>query len=93
MQIVRGSHKKSIVSQHTKNTPHLALTQEADADNIDQDKIVAISLKMGEISLHDDGSFYGSSSNISDRIRSGITMRFFPTNTKCDLDVWPTFEA
>jgi len=93
MQIVKGSHKKSIVSHHTNNAPHLALTQEADADTIDHDEIVTINLKAGEISLHDDGTLHGSGANISDRIRSGITMRFCPTNTKCDLDVWPTFEA
>ena len=93
MKIVKGSHNKGILSHHTNPAPHLALEQEADADTIDHDKIVTLSLKAGEISLHDDGTLHGSDANTSDRVRSGITMRFCPTNVKCDLDVWPTFEA
>ena len=93
MQIIKGSHKKNIVPHHINNALHLALPQEADADTIDHDKVVTISLKAGEISLHDDGTLHGSGANTSDRIRSGITMRFCPTDTKCDLNVWPTFEA
>ena len=71
----------------------MALTQEADAGTIDHDEIVTINLKAGEASLHDDGTLHGSGANTPDRIRSGITMRFCPTNTKYDLDVWQTFEA
>ena len=93
MKIVKGSHNKGILSHHTNPAPHLALEQEADADTIDHDKIVTLSLKAGEISLHDDGTLHGSDANTSDRVRSGITMRFCPTNVKCDLDVWPTFES
>ena len=50
-------------------------------------------MKAGEISLHDSRLIHGSGPNTSDRRRCGITMRYCPTEVKCDLSVWPTFET
>lgn len=93
MQVVRGSHLQGSFRHHVNDAPHLVLEQEADADQIDADNIVTLDLKAGEISLHDDGLLHGSGANLSDRVRCGLTMRFCPTEVKCDLSVWPTFEA
>lgn len=93
MQIVRGSHNRGAFSHHTNDMPNLVLDQEVDTELIDTDNIVTLDLKAGEISLHDDGLLHGSGSNTSDRMRAGLTMRFCPTNVKCDLNVWPTFES
>ena len=93
MQVVRGSHTQGRFRHHNDPSPHLVLEQVADADQIDEDKIVTLDLKAGEISLHDDGLLHGSGPNNSDRIRCGLTMRFCPNEVKCDLNVWPTFEA
>ena len=93
MQVVRGSHKGVALRHHTNKVPHLTLDQEVDEDQIDKDNIVTLDLKAGEISLHDSGLLHGSGSNKSDLIRVGITMRFSPANVKCDLNIWPTFEA
>lgn len=93
MQIVRGSHRQGIYQHHINDDPNYALEQEVDANLIDREDIVSLDLKAGEISLHDDGLLHGSPANQSDRIRCGMTFRFCPTEVKCDLSVWPTFET
>lgn len=93
MQIIPGSHRIGKV-QHERNTAsHLVLDQEIPDDLIDQDKAVTLDLKAGEMSLHDDALLHGSQANTSTRKRAGLTVRFCPTNVKCDLAVWPTFES
>lgn len=93
MQVVKGSHRKGMFDHHTNNAPHLALEQEVSDDQIDEANIVTLDLKAGEISLHDDAMLHGSGPNNSDRVRAGITMRFCPTNVKCDLSIWPNHET
>ena len=95
MKVVSGSHKKGSngFKHHTNNASHLVLDQEVSEDQIDQDNIVYMDLKAGEISLHNDALLHGSDPNNSDRKRCGITMRFSPTNVKGDLNEWPFFET
>ena len=95
MKVVSGSHKKGSngFKHHTNNASHLVLDQEVSEDQIDQDNIVYMDLKAGEISLHNDALLHGSDPNNSDRRRCGITMRFSPTNVKGDLNEWPFFET
>jgi non-heme Fe2+,alpha-ketoglutarate-dependent halogenase len=92
MQVVRGSHKRGDLSHHHSDDPSHILKQELDVDALDQEKVVTLNLKAGEISLHDEGLVHGSGTNDSNRIRAGLTMRFSPTEVKGDLSVWPTFE-
>ena len=35
----------------------------------------------------------GSLANNSERLRCGLTMRYCPTEVKCDMTVWPNFES
>ena len=93
MKVVKGSHRKGKFNHNINSAKHLALDQEVSKNQFNQIDVVSLDLNAGEISLHDDGTLHGSDANTSDRVRSGITMRFCPTNVKCDLDVWPTFEA
>ena len=95
MKVVSGSHKKGSngFKHHTNSASHLVLDQEVSEDQIDQDNIVYMDLKAGEISLHNDALLHGSDPNNSDRRRCGITMRFSPTNVKGDLNEWPFFET
>ena len=95
MKVVSGSHKKGSngFKHHTNNASYLVLDQEVSEDQIDQDNIVYMDLKAGEISLHNDALLHGSDPNNSDRRRCGITMRFSPTNVKGDLNEWPFFET
>jgi non-heme Fe2+,alpha-ketoglutarate-dependent halogenase len=93
MQVVSGTHRDGEFEHQVNDAPHLVLEQEVDAKQIDPSRIVMLDLKAGEISLHDDGLLHGSGVNQSDRLRAGLTMRFCPTDVKCDLSVWPNFEA
>ena len=93
MQVIRGSHKKGVYTHHINDAPNLVLQKEVDANEIDQENIVTLDMKAGEISLHDSRLIHGSGPNTSDHRRCGITMRYCPTEVKCDLSVWPTFEA
>ena len=60
---------------------------------IKTEDVISIDLKAIEISLHDNHILHGSGPNHSDRIRAGQTMRFCPTEVKCDLNVWQKFES
>ena len=93
MQVIRGSHKKGAYTHHINDAPNLVLQKEVDANEIDQENIVTLDMKAGEISLHDSRLIHGSGPNKSDLRRCGITMRYCPTEVKCDLSVWPTFET
>ena len=94
MQIVRGSHRWGPVEHSRIDDEDYVLGLEADHEAIEQGEVVTLDLKAGEISLHDNRLLHGSGPNNSDRIRAGQTMRFCPTNVKCDLSVkgWSTFE-
>eukprot|EP01043_Picozoa_sp_COSAG02_P058315 COSAG02_NODE_7237_length_3101_cov_3.440373_2_plen_275_part_00 len=97
MRVVKGSHRLGPMRHH--QIPELnesgvnVLNQEADEDQIDPANIVSLNLKAGQISLHDDGLLHGSLANTDARLRCGLTMRYCPTEVKCDLGVWPTYES
>ena len=93
MQIIPGSHRQGSVHHDKNDADHLVLNQEIPAELIDQEKIVTMDLKAGEMSLHDDALLHGSLANTSPNKRAGLTMRFCPTEVKCDLNVWETFES
>ena len=71
----------------------MSLNQGVDQVAIKTEDIVSMDLKAGEISLHDNQLLHGSGPNHSDRIRAGLTMRFCPTEVKCDMNVWPKYES
>jgi non-haem Fe2+, alpha-ketoglutarate-dependent halogenase len=75
-------------AQYWPLTPQNAVTEE-----IDPASAVDLELQAGEISLHHDGLAHGSGANLSSRRRVGFTMRFSSTDVKCDLSVWPNFQA
>ncbi|MEM7403914.1 MAG: phytanoyl-CoA dioxygenase family protein [Pseudomonadota bacterium] len=93
MQVVRGSHREGEFEHTTNDAPHLTLDQEVAQSAVDPERVVTLSLRAGEISLHDDGLLHGSGPNDSNRVRAGITMRYCPTHVRCDRRVWPTFEC
>jgi len=93
MRVVKGSHRQGEFTHRTNLAANLVLDQEVDGDHIDRENVTTLDLEPGQISLHDDGLLHGSLANDSERLRCGLTMRFCPTEVKCDLSVWPTFEA
>ncbi len=76
-----------------KRNSKYVLWQSVDENAFDEADAVDIDMRAGEISLHDDELIHGSPGNPSDRMRAGITLRFCPTDVKCDFDVWPNFEV
>jgi hypothetical protein len=93
MQVVKGTHRGGDVEHRTSANEHYILNEEIDPAAIDPSRVVSIDLRAGEMSLHDDGLIHGSAANDSDRIRAGLALRFSPTDVRCDLSVWPNFEA
>ena len=93
MKVVKGSHKDGVFNHHTNKANNLVLDQEVSEDQIKKENIVSLNLKVGQISLHDDGLLHGSDVNKSNRRRCGITMRFSPIEVKADLSIWPHFET
>ena len=92
MRIVKGSHR-NIYNHQKINKKHFVLDQEVAQEEIKTEDVVSMDLKAGEISLHDNKLLHGSGPNLSDSIRAGQTMRFCPTEVKCDLNIWPNFES
>jgi ectoine hydroxylase-related dioxygenase (phytanoyl-CoA dioxygenase family) len=92
MRVIPGTHRVRL-RHHTSDDGRYVLRQEIDDAEIDISRAVDLELKAGEISLHHDGIAHGSGPNGSDRRRVGFTMRFSSTEVKCDLAVWPNFQA
>lgn len=93
MQVVRGSHRQGDFAHRKVEGKRYVLNQEIDPSTIDPDEVVTFDLEAGEMSLHDDGLIHGSGPNDSDRVRAGLALRFSASEVRCDLSVWPTFEA
>ena len=94
MQITPGSHRLG-------NLPHGEVdagdtmhgSVEIEAGQFDPNEAEYIVLKAGEISIHDSRIIHGSPYNSSDQIRCGLTIRYSAAAVKCDLKIWPKFNA
>jgi non-haem Fe2+, alpha-ketoglutarate-dependent halogenase len=93
MRVLPGTHLAGRLRHHTASDGRYVLQQEIDAGEFDPADAVDLELRAGEISLHHDGLAHGSGANHSARRRVGFTMRFSSTDVKCDLAVWPNFQA
>jgi ectoine hydroxylase-related dioxygenase (phytanoyl-CoA dioxygenase family) len=93
MRVIPGTHRAGILRHHTSEDGRHVLRQELDEGEFDPEDAVDLDLRAGEISLHHDGLVHGSGANLSTRRRVGFTMRFSGTEVKCDLSVWPNFQA
>ena len=91
MKIISGSHKDKIYLHNENANENYILNQEVSNNQIDQNKIVYMNLKAGEISLHSDALLHGSDKNNSNLPRCGITLRYSPSNVKANLSKWPHF--
>jgi len=93
MRVIPRTHRAGPLKHHTSEDGRYVLRQEIDEGQFDPAEAVDLELKAGEISLHHDGLAHGSGANHSTRRRVGFTMRFSGTEVKCDLSVWPNFQA
>jgi len=93
LRVVPRTHRGEKLRHHRSDDGRFVLPQEIDAGEFDPAEAVDLELKAGEISLHHDGLVHGSGPNTSHRRRVGFTMRFSSSDVKCDLSVWPNFQA
>jgi chlorinating enzyme len=100
MVALPGSHKHGILPHNRikpdssgdgKNASVLGL--ECDVSQFDLASSEIVTMKAGEISIHSDQLAHSSPGNPSDRRRAGLTIRYSPTNVKCDLTVNPHFRS
>ena len=93
MKVVAGSHQKGVFEHRRQQRTDYALDQEIPDQNIDEDCVVSLDLRAGQISLHDIGLVHGSTNSRDGRPRVGLTFRYSPSHVKADLTEWPHFEA
>jgi ectoine hydroxylase-related dioxygenase (phytanoyl-CoA dioxygenase family) len=93
MRIVPGSHRAGVIQHQRSTQTDSILTLELEKGSFREDSAVALCLRAGEVSLHDDAAVHGSPTNPSDRWRIGLTIRYSGTDVKNDLTVNPHFRA
>ncbi|WP_127579841.1 phytanoyl-CoA dioxygenase family protein [Paenibacillus koleovorans] len=91
MYVIPGSHRAGLIKHITTEEEFLNLELELGSFR-EQDK-VALEMKAGQLSLHDDAMVHGSPANNSDRWRIGLTIRYSATDVKCDLSKAPLFKT
>lgn len=91
MQVIPGTHTKGMMKHRNSTDDTNLLDLELEEGTFSERDAVILSLKRGEISIHDDAIVHGSKANRSDQWRIGLTMRFSTPEVKCDLSVWPSF--
>ena len=85
LRVVPGSHRDREVFHHHENrSPELALIQELDQDQFNEDAAVDIVLEPGQMSLHDIYMVHGSAPNTSGRRRAGVALRYMPSTSLFD---------
>ncbi|MEZ4696932.1 MAG: phytanoyl-CoA dioxygenase family protein [Rhodothermales bacterium] len=94
MRVIPGSHRSGIL-KHSRlgGTGSSVLDLECDTSAFDLDTVTDLPMRAGQISVHSDQLIHGSPGNPSDRRRAGLTIRYSPTNVKCDLSVNPHFRS
>jgi ectoine hydroxylase-related dioxygenase (phytanoyl-CoA dioxygenase family) len=91
MTVIPGSHTAGLLKHARAKETDSVLMLECERGQFREDSVVPVTLRAGEISIHDDKLVHGSPANPSDRRRAGLTIRYSRTNVKCDLSINPHF--
>ena len=87
LRFIKGSHKDKKLKEHSRNNKkNLTLHQELNKEELDEENIVNLILKRGQISLHDVYMVHGSKENKSPKSRRAMTMRFMPLTSNFDYN-------
>jgi non-heme Fe2+,alpha-ketoglutarate-dependent halogenase len=92
MQVIPKSHKAGLI-KHNSISGDSVLSLELEKGIFNESDAKSLTLKAGQVSLHDDAIVHGSPANPSNRWRNGLTVRYSGTNVKCDLTKAPQFKA
>jgi ectoine hydroxylase-related dioxygenase (phytanoyl-CoA dioxygenase family) len=94
MTVIPGSHKNGIFAhRRLAGAGDSVLDLECDTSAFDLSTVERVHLRAGEVSIHSDQLIHGSPANPSSRRRAGLTVRYSPTNVRCDLSVNPHFRT
>jgi ectoine hydroxylase-related dioxygenase (phytanoyl-CoA dioxygenase family) len=93
MRVIPGSHRTGILkhSRMESDDTDSVLLLECETGQFREDAAEPLIIKAGQISIHDDKIVHGSPGNPSDRRRVALTVRYSPSDVKCDLSVNPHF--
>jgi ectoine hydroxylase-related dioxygenase (phytanoyl-CoA dioxygenase family) len=92
MRVIPGTHDKGVIT-HRRKEGDSVLTLELEQGTFDESTAQALTLKAGQVTLHDDRMVHGSPANDSARWRIGLTMRYSGCDVRCDLARAPWFRA
>ncbi|MCH9671048.1 MAG: phytanoyl-CoA dioxygenase family protein [Gammaproteobacteria bacterium] len=89
LRVLPGSHKMGRFSHRTDNSPGFTLNQVIDDERFDEQDARYLTLRPGQLSLHDVQLLHGSAANRSGRRRAGLAIRFMPATStmRRDLDM------
>jgi len=92
MRVIPGTHDKGVI-KHRRKEGDSVLMLELEQGSFDESTAKSLTLKAGQVTLHDDRMVHGSPANSSDRWRIGLTMRYSGCDVKCELSRAPWFRA
>lgn len=84
MRVIPGSHRDGFLPHETSDREGLVLNTGLVEGSFDTDKVRAIELEAGQVSLHDAFLVHGSEPNTSPRRRAGLTLRYMPATSLYD---------
>ena len=91
MRVIPGTQNKKMFrppQMINLNTEDYVLDLAIDPKQINDSDAIDIELKAGDISIHNPSIVHGSNSNISDKWRIGLTLRYIPTSTYVNREGW-----
>jgi ectoine hydroxylase-related dioxygenase (phytanoyl-CoA dioxygenase family) len=91
MTVIPGSHRAGLLKHVRVRESDSVLMLECERGQFREDTVVPVTLRAGEVSIHDDKLVHGSPANPSQTRRAGLTIRYSRTNVKCDLAINPHF--
>ncbi len=86
MQFIPGTHRLGHLRWKETDKPAVLSQEIVDIETLGA--LVFDALKAGDISLHADMLAHGSSPNVSDRRRCGLTVRYCPTSVRALNLMW-----
>lgn len=93
MEVIPGSHTAGILKHIRGEGTDSVLTLECERGQFLEDTARPVTLRAGEVSIHDDKLVHGSPANRSSNRRAGLTIRYSRTNVRCDLSINPHFKT
>ena len=93
MEVIPGSHKAGLLKHIRASETDSVLSLECERGQFREETAIPVTLRAGEVSIHNDKLVHGSPPNRSPNRRAGLTIRYSRTNVNCDLSVNPHFKS